>query len=364
MSRLKVVRLLPQLDYGGAESLLVMQSALMDREAFDFRVCTFWKAGAAAQAIQELGVDVDILQVDPSIKNPRALASLYQYLRHHQPDVLHASIGECMFHGAIAGALAGVPLRIIEEVGIPDRSPKAQKIFYWVSHLAHRVVGVSEATCDYLLHKEHISPDRVLNVPNCGKPPYFEPISRDYTREGRRFRFFTAGRLEPVKNQKALIHAMADVVKTNPDVEFWIAGAGSLDQTLTDLIESLDMQDHISMLGYRNDVKALLSQCDVFVMSSYTEGLSVAMIEAMATGAPVLGSSAGGITEIMGALGEQYVVEPDDHAGWVAAMSRMVRMTPEALEAHGQAGKTIAFDSFSPTTYINRIQTLYRTGDL
>ena len=58
--RIKVVRLIPVLDFGGVESRFILQSKLIDRERFDFRVCTFWKPGAAAEKIRESGIEVEV----------------------------------------------------------------------------------------------------------------------------------------------------------------------------------------------------------------------------------------------------------------------------------------------------------------
>ena len=67
-AKLRVVRVVPVLDFGGVESGLVVHGRLHDRTAFDLRVCTFWKAGRAADAVRREGVPVDVLGVDPSIR--------------------------------------------------------------------------------------------------------------------------------------------------------------------------------------------------------------------------------------------------------------------------------------------------------
>src|SRR5690242_14126551 len=97
-SRPLVVRLIPVLDFGGVETNFVQQARTIDRSKYDFRVCTFWKHGEAARRIEASGIQVDVLDVHPSIRNPRATRTLLRYLRRVRPDVVHASIGEANFH--------------------------------------------------------------------------------------------------------------------------------------------------------------------------------------------------------------------------------------------------------------------------
>ncbi len=168
MGRIKVVRLVPVLDFGGVESRIVLTSQLIDRARFDYRICTFWNYGVAAERIEALGIPVDVLGWDPAIRNTAGTLALIRYLRTQRPDVVHGSISEGIYQAAIAGAVADVPVRILEEVGMPTRSPMARAIFGSLSHLAATTVGVAQVVCDYLEREENMV--RVRCVHNCGKP--------------------------------------------------------------------------------------------------------------------------------------------------------------------------------------------------
>ncbi len=359
--RVTVIRLIPVLDFGGVESLVVLQAQLTDRDRFDLRICTFWKPGAAAEAIRDAGLTVDVLGVDPAIRNVEATAALYRYLRKVKPDVLHASIGEAMWHGSIAGALAGVPWRLIEDVGLPARAPLARALFSAVARLNHAVIGVSQGTCDYLIERERMPASLVRLIYNCGKPQFFGEVTRERAAP-RPFRVLSAGRLVPVKNQPMLIEAFARLTRLMPDAELWLAGEGDARPELEALIERLGMASQIKLLGFRDDVRALMDQADVFVLPSHTEGCSVALVEAMASGCPVIGSTAGGIVEVMGELGSQWLVDAHDLEGWTQALARMARLTTAERAALGQRGREIAIARFSPEVYMGNLQALYLEG--
>jgi glycosyltransferase involved in cell wall biosynthesis len=356
--KLSVVRLLPVMDFGGAESRVVLQSAMIDRDRFDFRVCTFWKAGEAARRIREQGIPVDVLDVDPSVRNPRATLALVRYLRRVRPDILHASISEGIFHGAIGGALARVPCRIVEEVGIPSRSPLGQRMFGAAYHLAHAVVAVAQATADIILD-EGAPPDRLHLIYNCAAPEFFgEPRHRREPSD-RPLRILAVGRLVEVKNHANLLRAFRKAVDEAPGMTLRIAGEGPLRDAMQKQIARLDLGDHVELLGFRDDVQDLLYDSDVFVLPSWTEGCSISLVESMATGICVVGSTADGIREVMGELGEEWLIPPDDVDGWADAFGRLNSMTPQARVELGERAQQIAYDRFSPTVYNRNVTSLY-----
>jgi glycosyltransferase involved in cell wall biosynthesis len=361
MSRkIKVVRLLPVLNFGGVESRVSLQAKLMDRDKFELRVCTFWGAGEAARRIEEQGIGVDVLGVDPRVRNPVATLRLWRYLIEQRPDVLHASIAEAMFHGALAGWLAAVPRVIIEETGQPGRGALGNLAYGWIGSLVDKVVGVSQATCDYLIERDRMPADRVQLIYNCGHPRFFERPPKPSKREGA-LRVFTAGRLVAVKNQQMLLEVMARLIHDEGlAVHLSIAGDGPLRSALEARRDELKLGGHVSFLGFREDVEALLERCDVFVVPSHSEGCSIALLEAMAMGVVPLGSTASGVREVMGELGEELMAASDDHERWAELLRRASQWGDQDLCRLGERAREIAHRRFSPRRYIDDLELLYR----
>ncbi len=350
-----VVRLLPVLDFGGVESRVVLQAALHDRDAYDLRVVAFDRPGQAAARIAEAGIPVEVLGTSPAIRNPRATAALLRYLRRVRPAVLHASIAEANLHGAVAGALAGVPARIVEEVGVPVRSRRGRALHGAVMRLAHRVVGVTAATVDWLATEERLPRDRLALVYNCGKPQYFGPVTRR-ARTGP-LRIVTAGRLVWQKDHARLVTAFA---ASGLDAELWIAGEGPLRAEIEAEIAARGVGDRVRLLGFRDDIRALLDEADVFVLPSVSEGCSVALIEAMASGIPCLASEIPGNVEVIGALGADALAPPASVPAWADALRAFAARSPDEREALGRRGREIAIARFSPSAYLERVASLYR----
>ena len=356
--KLKVIRIVPALDFGGVESRVVLLSSLIDRDRFEFSVCTFGRAGAAAKRIEGLGIPVHVLDVDPAIRNPKAPAALFRFLRATQPDVVHASAGEGMFHTALAASAARVPVRIIEDIGVPDRSPVARRIFGGLTRLVHATVGVSQTVCDYLTNEE--GGVRVRRIYGCGKPSYFEPMSRTWTVDASRpFRILHVGRLVAEKNQERLVHAFAKAVERGLDGELWIAGEGHKRPVLEQAIANLGVTDRVKLLGFRDDIQELMNDADLFVLPSLTEGCSVTLIEAMATGIPVLASDIPPNHEVLLGLGATQTVGVEDIDGWADALLTASQMGTDDRRALGLSLRDVAERNFSPTTHLNNVQSMY-----
>ncbi len=355
--RIKITRLLPVLDFGGVESRVVLQSQMIDRAEFDYRVCAFWKCGEAGRRIRRAGIPVDVLGVDPTVRNPMATAKLTSYLRDDPPHILHSSIAEANLHGTLAAAMAGVPCRIIEEVGIPSRGRLGRLAFGGIYNLAHRIVGVSRATCD-VLRLEGAPEDKLRLIYNCANPTFFNGpmIERPSTPP---VQFLAVGRLVPVKNHANLLRAFRQVVSALPRVRLRIAGEGPLRDHLSALIQQLGLGEHVELLGFRSDVLDLLQRSHIFLLPSHQEGCSISLVEAMSSGIVPLGSTAEGITEVMGSL-EGYQIPPDDIGAWAESMIGVASMTPPDRHRIGRRARQIAKRRFSPGVYNRNVLRMYR----
>lgn len=107
------------------------------------------------------------------------------------------------------------------------------------------------------------------------------------------------GALVAHKGQRFLVEAMAAVRRRVPDAQLVIFGEGDLREPLTRQIKDLGLEKHVVLAGFREDVLAVTKSADLFVMSSVTEGLGSAVLDAMAMGLPVVGTRAGGIPEVI-----------------------------------------------------------------
>lgn len=357
-----VVRLVPLLDFGGVESRLKLQGRLSRERGYEMVACTFDRAGAAAQELRASGTRVDELGVPARIRSPRASLALFRYLRRVRPQVLHSSIVEANFHTLLVARAAGVPAIIVEEVGTPTHTWAARLAFRALYRRADRIVCVSKAISRYVIQTDRAPAERVRVVYNCAHPRFFpeERVPPRSRPRGEPFRLLAVGRLHPVKNHLTLLEAMARVRHRHADVRLDLVGEGPLSSTLRDRVASLGLGGTVRLLGYRDDIPALLARADGYVLPSMSEGCSISLIEAMATGTPCVGSAVDGIREVLGDdVADRWTFSWNDPAGAARTLEALVELDDEARRGLGLTVQQRAYDVFSPSAYMDRLDALY-----
>jgi glycosyltransferase involved in cell wall biosynthesis len=164
--------------------------------------------------------------------------------------------------------------------------------------------------------------------------------------------------LVPHKGQKHLIEAAALVVRQEPDARFVIAGEGELRQSLEHQIKHLGLEKHVLLAGFRPDVLSLHKAFDIFVMSSVTEGLGTSILDAMASGRPVVATAAGGIPEVVQDGETGLLVPPRDHEAMADAIVRLLR-DPLLRKRMGDAGLSLVQARFSAERMIQETLRVY-----
>lgn len=362
--RPRVLRLLPALDFGGVESRVMLQARLHDPEDYELRVLTLHRLGAAGETLRAGGTPVDSLDSSPSPRCPRTTLRLAQYLRILRPDVIHASIAEANFHGPLANRLATRAPIITEEVGMPDHSRLARLVYRAIYAGAHTVVGVTQATCDYLATADGAPRERIRLIRNCASEEFFpspRPSTARHLAAGGPLRVLAVGRLVPVKNQALLVQAAARLRARGVAVSLDIVGEGPLRSDLESQIRAAELHQSVRLLGYQSDVRQRMLDADVFVLPSHSEGCSISLIEAMASGAWPLTSRAAGNLEVLGPLAAECALDGTSVDAWCARVALIASMPGEKRWKVTLAAQDRAYETFSPRRYLLELQELYRS---
>ncbi|MEM6369872.1 MAG: glycosyltransferase [Myxococcota bacterium] len=356
-----VVRIMPVLDFGGAESRVVLQSRMSDGRPYRLRVITLHKAGAAASEIRDAGVPVDDLRLNPSIRDLRTTIRLAMHLRKLHPRIIHASVGEAIVHGLLAGRMAGVPVRIGEEVGMPSHSWRLRPFMRALYASATRIVGVTKAVCDYLVTADGAPPAKVVHTYTCADPSFFSQpdVRAPAPTSNAEFRILHVGRLDPVKNQVTLLRAFARAHSRESRLRLRILGEGKEREKLETLRTELGLEDVVELPGFTPDIRTHLLESHLFALPSLSEGCSISMIEAMSTGVPIVASKVGGNMEVLGDHADRWTVHPEDVDGLSGLMLDVAGLPKEAWKALSSSLQKRAHSAFSPDAYMNRLDRLY-----
>jgi glycosyltransferase involved in cell wall biosynthesis len=168
----------------------------------------------------------------------------------------------------------------------------------------------------------------------------------------------TACRLEPVKGIPTLLKAIALVAKKHSSVRLVIAGEGSWRNRLEEEAAQLGVQDKVSFLGWQDDVATLLGSWSIFVLPSLDEGFGVAVLEAMASGLPVVASDVGGLRELVQDGQTGFLVPPND-VNQLADKLLFLLDDPDLRMRMGIAARSRAREAFSITEMVKKTTDVY-----
>lgn len=346
------------LDFGGVESHMAMLGQLRGAGRYDHAFCAIASGGRVAGTLRASGAEVDCLRAPPRIPSPVALWRLVRLLRRRRPAVVHAHGAEANFHGLIAARLAGVPVRVGEEIGIPGHGRLATGVFRVAYACAQAVVGVSQSVTDWLVRSREVKRIRATTLLN----PVALPTGRGgVVPPGDRLRMCFVGRFEPVKNPIAMLDAFTALVESGADVELWLAGEGSLGPQLERMADAAGLGQRIRFFGYHPAPAELLRQCHVCVQPSLSEGFGLALVEAMGCEVAVLSTRVGIAPEVVVDGASGWLVDGFDAAAILAAMQRAYRMPRADVLAMGGTARRAVVSLFDPRDYLARLESLYDT---
>lgn len=355
---MKIIRLSTFLDFGGVETRLANISHINDEHEWVF-VCMN-RDGKAARIIKENGKKVINLLCKPSIYSIQTLFKVYRILRKEKPDVIHTSGAEANFHGILAAKLAGIPVIIGEEIGVPNHGTMARFIFSNVYRYAHYIVGNSDKVLEVVHEIDNVPLNKLKKIEN---PILFKklPIRLQNNSLVQKFRILTISRLEPVKNIEGLINVIARLRnETSYKVQLTIAGLGSIENLLRTMVIDLKLEDDIKFIGFINDPYPYLLESDLYVLNSFTEGFSNSLVEAMYSNTPSLSTTVGAAYEIILDGTNGFLVEPDNEQALFEKLKSILSMNVDERENIGIAGHKTIFENFSLENHVGKLMQVYK----
>jgi len=175
-------------------------------------------------------------------------------------------------------------------------------------------------------------------------------------------RFIHIARFNPVKDQQSLIQAFATLVNDNKysskQLSLTLVGDGELTDKLTQLVSDKQLNDFVIFTGARNDIPELLSQADVFVLSSIAEGIPMTVLEAMAASLPIISTDVGGLSELV-ENGQTGVLVEKQNAEVLAKAMKTYIDCPQLIARQGEQAHQFVEQHFSETNMVREYLNLY-----
>lgn len=287
---------------------------------------------AAESQLQQAGVE--ILYLCRGAQGQRVSGKKYLFLKLKQrlgqgrADILHIHNPFMHFlYGALAARAAGstrVVLTVHATVWLEGRK-KWKPVFWTGAMLSHSIVSVC-AEVEQIIRSRFVLPARKFTVIENGIE-----LARFLAVPPRQLRqeltLGAIGRMTSEKNHRVLLHAFSRIAATYPHVRLRLLGGGLLEPELKGLTTTLGLDHSVEFCGFSHDTPAFLRSIDVFVLPSQSEAMPLTLLEAIASGVPVVATAVGNVPRILDLTGAGWLCQPGDVASLAKALEAAILST-------------------------------------
>lgn len=363
---LRIAYVVKSMVVGGSQTHLTQVLRFLDRDRFDPVLYCLTGEGALLETVRGLGVPVKAPAARLSFKGSALVArtiTLARALRQQRADVVHSYLLRANLVGSVAARLARVPVVLSSKRGCHERRGFELVSAKVANALSHRVMVNAEAVREFVHANEGCPKDKMTVIPSGVDTDRFRPLAGagfkarlGLPEDGPLIGIVTRMRVR--KGVEEFIRAFGRVRQTHSDAHAAIVGEVDLDDGLQALVRGLDLEKHLSLLGRRSDMPEVYSAFDVFVLSSHDEGMSNAILEAMAMERPVIATDVGGTGEVVRHGHSGLLIPPKDPEALAAAINGMLAQPARAREM-GRLGRRIVEDGFSAHAMVRQMERLY-----
>lgn len=362
--RIRVLQLVEGMNWGGAETKLLELIANMDRHRFETTVCSLGMGDRLRDRFDELGIPFVNFERRGKI-DPRLIWDVSKLIRKEKFDVVMTTL----FYADVVGALASAisPNKAVfswETISAPEWLIKHRLLAYrFAMKFCSKVVSVSHATAKWLVDERGLAENQITVIPYGVNLDLYKQGSSPELRKELGIAADTkvvgvVARLHHQKGHCYLIDAAKQIVAEQDNVVFVFAGDGELRKRLEEQVADANLSDYFKFLGFRSDVKELLRTFDIFCLPSLYEGLPNVILEAMASGLPVVATAVDGTVELIDEGSTGFLVQPK-HAQMLATRLAALLQDSELRQRFGQQGRRKVEEQYSLQMQVENFQNLY-----
>jgi len=366
---IKVTLCTTELAVGGAEQALVELALGLDRERFQVQVVSLRPAPPAprdrlVRRLGEGGIEVEYLGAKSKLSGPRTLMRLRKLLRLQRPDVLQTFLFHANVLGPMAAKRAGVP-HVVTGLRVAERSRRWRA---WAEARASRSVAkhvcVSQAVAKFAHEEIGLREERLMVIPNGVDAQRFASArSADVQRmgilPGRRL-IACVGRLDRQKGLDRLMAIAPQLLSRLPEHDLLLVGNGPEHRMIESVAREKNIAPRVHLVGWQDDVPGILSASEMLVLPSRWEGMPNVVLEAMASGLPVVAMRVEGVEEILGESASEQVVDQGDTAGFLSRLVEILEDCDLAVSL-GERNAARVVSEFSWPRAVEQYAALYES---
>lgn len=370
--KMKVLKIIHTLGHGGAENTFRWLAVGLQGKGLEVVAAIPFagqedKENWVSSALKESGIHY--VTFDKTGSPLQLLNNLTAILDYVRPDVVHSHLLDSNFYAALACRRRNIPHVCTEHGDVSfNQSLNCRMKYSLISIFSHLIVCVSEAVREKASSMVLVK-KKLRTVYNGIK--FFEKRHSSFQSEfnipGDAVIIGSVGNLYPVKGQKYLIKAFADIRAGFPKAYLVIVGRGGEEATLKQLVRDLRIPtDSVIFTGFRQDIENIMNSFDLYVQPSLSEGHPVAVLEAMSLGIPVIATAVGGIPEVTSGNKYGTLVLPGSSEDLIAVFREFrrnqLKFNAKALPAEAYIRSEFTLEKMA-ANYIQCYQEVLARGD-
>jgi glycosyltransferase involved in cell wall biosynthesis len=362
----KIANIVHNLNPGGTERLVADMSTTLSRD-FDISVICLDEPGLWADSVREKGIPVHAFYRQPGL-DLRLPIKLASFARKNKIDLFHAHQCTPWFCAGLARIFCPWVKLLFEEHGrlYPEIINRKRILFnkFLLQHLTTLAVAVSKDVKKRLAVYEGVNLAQISVVYNGANPTdKMERCQIKILREQFGFNEHemvvgTVGRIDPIKNLPLFIRGFKKIKIEVPDLRGIIIGDGPLFPEIAEMLRTLGLEKDIVLTGYRSDAATLMNLMDIFILVSFSEGTSMALLESMSLGIPSIVTDVGGNPEIVINGETGWIIPSDDQDAFDKALHGAILDVDKRSEM-GDAAKRLFRDKFEFSRMIEQYRIIY-----
>ena len=356
--------LVTSLSYGGAETVVIKLATELRKRGWSIKLISMLVPEVRMEILESCGIEVASLKMRRGVPDPRAIFRLSQLLKKWQPQILHCHMVHANLLGRLVRLITPIPVQISTAHNIYE-GPRWREIAYRLTDpLADMTTNVSQAAVDRYVSVGAAPRRKIRFIPNGLDTNEFQPDDkarreiRENLKLSNAFVWLAIGRLTEAKDYPNMLRAFSQL-PPEPDTKLLIVGQGELRDDLEKNIQELKEGERIKLLGVRRDIPQLINAADAYIMSSAWEGLPMVLLEASATGLPIVATDVGGNREIVQDGSSGIIVSAKDSEALCDAMQNIMGLSVSSRNAMGQAGRNYVQSNYSYQRVIEMWENLY-----
>jgi glycosyltransferase involved in cell wall biosynthesis len=346
LNKPRIMMLSTSIGMGGADQQILNLARSLMTKGYAVQIIAMTPLGTMGLEAQAQGMAIASLNMSRGIPNPVAMMKMLKWLEQWQPDLLHSHMFHANLLARIIRLIKPIPVLVATAHNIKEGKRWRELAYTWTDSLCDLTTQVSRAGVERYIKIGAVPSSKMKFTPNSVDEKRFfpDPSARKLLRQelqlDHQFVWLAVGRNHPQKDYVNMLKAFAKVCQNASDTILLIVGEGLINSDLTQLAQKLDIISQIKFLGVRRDVPALMNAADGYVMSSAWEGTPLVLLEASATGLPLVVTDVGGNRDVVLDQESGFIVPPHDSQALAQGMLRLMSLSMVQRQKMGQQGRS------------------------